>query len=84
LTPVDISIIEKERDMAPQIRTFTLRPWIRRHLLDISCSPRYISKRSISLRFFVFIIKSLEAVSKTGEILSFHIGTAIFMGRLPP
>jgi hypothetical protein len=81
--PEASSIFEKDVDKAPHIKVRMPSPRIRTHLWGNSSPSKYVSKRDVSFRFTISTINSLEAASKTGDILSSHIGIAIFMNDDP-
>jgi hypothetical protein len=81
--PEASNIFEKDVDMAPHIRVRMPSPRIRTHLWGNSSPSKYVSKRDASFWFTISTINSLEAASKTGDILSSHIGIATFMNDEP-
>lgn len=77
--PEASNIFEKDVDTAPHIRVRMPSPRIRTHLWGNSSPSKYVSKRDASFWFTISTINNLEAASKTGDILSSHIGIAIFI-----
>lgn len=77
--PEASNIFEKDVDTAPHIKVRMPSPRIRTHLWGNSSPSKYVSKRDASFWFTISTINNLEAASKTGDILSSHIGIAIFI-----